>query len=433
MKREELLHFIWQYKLLKPGKLVTTKGNFIKILHPGELNKHAGPDFFNARIEMGGLTLVGNVEIHVNSSDWQKHGHQNDPAYNNLILHAVYEHDKTVLQNDDHNVEVLELKDHIDAEVLERYKNLENSKEALACAGQITSVPDLKLSSWLQRMLVERLEKKTAYIKNCFESNFRDYTQTFYWVLARNFGFKINAEPFELLAKNLPIHVLLKHQENLFQLEALLFGTAGFLDEPLKDEYPRALQNEYEFLRVKYKLIPLQKELWKFLRLRPANFPTVRLWQFAMLIHRSPALFTDPIRFNKVEELTKAISYPPGEYWSVHYKPDDTNIKAAGPLGEVSVQNILINTLAPFLFFYGRQNAKDNYVEAALSAFESIPFEDNSKTRIFLENGLTFKFAGESQALINLYDNYCVARRCLNCAVAAELLAKKDIFPGPEF
>ena len=224
--KEELLNFIWNYKLLKPKELFSVKGTPLKIIHPGELNKDAGLDFFNSKIQIDGVTLAGNVEIHVNSSDWLKHGHENDSVYNNLILHAVYKYDKPIEQNTNYNVEILELKNYLDENIIKKYNALISSAYALPCSKEIKNADDLKLHSWLERMLVERLETKTDYVKHLFAASHNDYATTFYWMLARNFGFKINGEPFELLAKHLPLTILLKHSGNLFQLEALLYGCA---------------------------------------------------------------------------------------------------------------------------------------------------------------------------------------------------------------
>jgi hypothetical protein len=420
--KEELLHFIWKYRLIKPQELFTVSGNKVKIINPGELNTNAGPDFFNAKVQVGKVTLAGNIEIHIKSSDWLKHKHQEDKAYNSLILHVVYEHDKTINQNKEHNVETLELKKIIEPAIIKKYNTLISSKQSIPCSSQIKSVNTLKLNSWLDRMLAERVETKTHYIKQLFETAQRDYVQTFYLLLAGNFGFKVNAGPFELLAKNLPLPVLLKHKDNLFQLESLLFGMAGFLEQSYKDKYPQQLQNEFEFLKNKYKLNPVSKSLWKFLRLRPANFPTVRLSQFALIIHKSPELFSNPIKFKDADVLKKTICIEAQGYWLNHYKFEGSETKNSKILGEISVHNIIINTMAPYLFFYGQQTGNENYKEAALNSFEKLNFENNQKTMQFAKAGLKFKTGGQSQALINLYDNYCKKKNCIKCAVASNLL-----------
>ncbi len=430
---EKLLFFIWQYKLLKPGDLRTVNGNLVKIIQPGDLNTDSGPDFFNAKLEVDGVTLAGNVEIHTRSSDWLRHGHQNDTSYNNLILHVVYKYDASIEQNKAFNVEVLELKNYIEEGVIEKYKSLITSKASIACSTQIPNIDSIKLQNWLQRMLIERLEVKTDYVRQLFNVSQNDYVQTFYVLLARNFGFKVNAEPFELLAKNLPLHILLKHKSNLFQLEALLFGAAGFLNQQFKDKYPQKLQNEFEFLKNKYGIIPMNIKLWKFMRLRPANFPTLRISQFALIIHHTSDLFLNPIAFADPKELSKAVSHDHQGYWQTHYRLDGPEVPIINGIGESSIQNISINTISAYLFFFGKQNGNDNYIDAAVNAYDNLPFEENSKTKLFTETGLKFKTSGESQGLINLYDNYCKHKACLNCAVASSLLMGKANHGGIEF
>lgn len=420
--KEELLHFIWQYKLLRPVELQTTSGTTLKIIQPGELNKDAGPDFFNAKIKIGSVTLAGNIEIHVNASDWTKHNHDKDASYSNIILHVVYNNDLKKQNDTDHQFEVLELKNYLDKSVLKKYELLVSSKAKLACHKHIAGISALKISSWLQRMLIERLEKKTEYIRHLFDLSGNNYSETLYLTIARNFGFKTNAEPFENLARHLPLSVLLKHSQNVFQLEALLFGCAGLLEKPFKEKYFQQLQNEFEFLKNKYQLRTMKPEVWKFMRMRPANFPSVRIWQFAAILHSSSDLFSNPEKYRTKKTLSKAIQFKPQGYWTNHYYPEGKEQKELGAIGESSVENILINSLAPFLFFYGKQTGKDQFIDYALQCYDDTTFESNIKTRHFTKAGLKFKTSGESQALINLYDNYCVPKQCLKCTIASQLL-----------
>lgn len=419
--KEDLLQFIWQYKLFDHSQLLTVSKLPIEILNPGELNKDSGPDFFNAKIKIGNIILAGNVEIHVNANDWHKHGHQNDAAYKNIILHVVYKNDSKPSVE---NCEVLELKKHISHDLIKKYESLVNSKKTLACSGQIGKIEFIKIQNWLNRMLIERLEKKTEYIQQQFEQCKNDYTQTFYITLAKNFGFKTNAEPFENLARHLPLNLLLKHADNLFQLEALLFGTAGLLEKSYTDKYLQRLQNEFEFLKNKYGLVPLNPGVWKFMRMRPANFPSVRLWQMAKLIQCSPNLFSEPQQFNSIKKLSQALQHEAEGYWQNHFNPGGKPQQKIGAMGMQSVENILINTLAPFLFFYGKQSAKEHLTQAALESFEGTNFESNVKTRYFTKEGLKFSSSGESQALINLFDDYCRNKQCLKCGIASQLLLK---------
>jgi hypothetical protein len=419
---EELLQFIWRYKLLKPIPLITRNGHEIFILKPGELNVDAGPDFFNARIRINGIVLVGNVEIHIRTSDWLKHNHQKNRSYDTIILHAVYEHDINLVQNTDNNVEVLELKNFIDERTLNIYDHLATTKEKLPCAGQLRNVDDFKFNSWIERMTIERLEVKLKHFENFFEAYNGDYTQTFYTILTRNFGFKVNALAFELIAKNLPIHLLLKHSDNLMQLEALLLGMSGLLENQFEDRYVQNLQNEFVYLRNKYQLVPLEKTIFKFSKLRPANFPNVRLAQLAMLIHTNTALFTDPQNHASYAELMKRLKITQDGYWKNHYKIGGKLSDKDLTFGEASAENLIINTFAPFFFFYSKKLAKPGFTNLAIDLLNECAMEHNIKTKLFLPKKNVLSNAAASQGVINLYDNYCSSKKCLQCGIAASIL-----------
>lgn len=418
---EDLLQFIWRYKLLKPGNYNTVSGKSFSIVDYGEFNSDSGPDFFNAKIKSENVILAGNVELHVKASDWKKHKHDADKAYSNVILHAVYTND---LKNDElqNKHEIFVLKPFIDNSLLRKYQDLVHSKNKLACHRHISEIPDLKLHSWLERMLIERLEQKAEKIEQLFELSKHDYAHTFYTLFLRNLGFKVNAEPFENLARHLPLSILLKHSDNLLQLEALIFGTAGLLNKEFKEKYLQLLQNEFEFLRQKYNLIPLNEGVWKFMRMRPANFPSVRMWQLAKIIMHSPDFFSQPWKYNQMNKLRIALSHQPEGYWAHHYSPGGANQKSTGVMGVQSLEGILINTLAPFLFFYGKRNGK--YEFNPIDTYEGVSFEKNIKTTVFLKCGLKLQTAGQSQALIQLYDHYCKPKKCLQCGIASHLLLK---------
>jgi hypothetical protein len=420
--REELLQFIWQHRLLKPLPLVTVSGKTLSVIKPGDLNKDSGPDFFNARINLNGLTLAGNIELHVNSSDWTRHGHESDPNYDNIILHVVHHHDVRLAQNEKHNVEVLEVKDLIPEELIKNYEGLMLSRQELVCGSHLVNANDQKFSMWLQRMFTERLEQKANYIEELFRACGGDYVQTFYSVLLRSFGFKVNTLPFELLSKQVPANILLRHADDLLQLEALLLGSAGFLEETFSDKYIQQLQNEFEFLKRKYNIIPLKKEVFKFSRLRPANFPTLRLAQLASLVHAHPELFSAPQQFTSFEEIQNCLKVSPGEYWKKHYRMDGREAEHELRMGEESISNITINTFTQFFFFYFRKNPRENYIDVSLSLAEKCSFEKNNKTKHFSAKSHLFTSAVESQGLINLYDNYCSRKNCLKCPVAADIL-----------
>ena len=419
---EELLQFIWQHKLLKPLPLITQSGEEIFVLKTGERNIDAGPDFFNAQIKLKEIVLAGNVEVHIKSSDWLKHGHQKNKNYDNIILHVVYEHNVVLEQNSIHHVEVLELKHLITDETLEQYHKLSSAKTKLPCATQLQTVNNLKFVAWMERMTIERLEEKVRRFEGLWKEFNGDYSQTFYTILLRNFGFNVNALPFELLAKQLPFQLLLKHADNVMQLEALLLGVAGLLENQFEDKYIQNLQNEFEYLRNKYQLKALNKDLFKFSKLRPANFPNVRLVQFAQLMHKKSGILLNPTQLKEVNEIKDLLMIKLEGYWKNHYVLDGRTLEKELSLGETSAENIIINTFAPFFFFYSKKMAKPELSDLAIELLSNSAFEVNAKSKLFSAKKESLASAADSQAIINLYDNYCSKKRCLNCGIGAAIL-----------
>jgi hypothetical protein len=425
--REELLHFIWKFRLLPPGPLSSVSGKEVVVLLPGEHNANSGPDFFNAQVKINGLTLAGNIEIHLKTSDWLKHGHQFDHSYDNIILHVVYEHDRSLEQNISHGVEVIELKNQVEEATLTTYETIAAAKSGLPCSAHLAAVKEIDSISWLERMTVERLEEKVQRIDKLFNQYTGNYRQTFFTLLMRNFGFMVNGVPMELLARSVPFDLLLRHADDLQRLEALLFGMSGMLDDVFEDKYMRRLQNEFEFLRQKYKLIPLDRHLFKFSRMRPANFPTVRLAQMALLIHTCPRFFISPDAFTEIALLKRTLHLNLQDYWSNHYTPDGNETHSRQSLGENSVENIIINTVTPFLFFYGKKTGNGQLCEKAEDLLHACRPEDNYKTRKFSKNPSLNRDAAASQALIHLLDNYCSKKQCLRCGIAASILKPKEL------
>ncbi len=422
---EDFLQFVWQYKLLRPGTLKTVNGLELEILKPGEVNTDSGADFFNAQVKLNNLKLAGNVEIHVNSSDWLKHKHQYDKTYDNIILHAVYNYDKQIPQNVINNVEVLELKEFIDHDLIKNYKNLINAKTDLPCKKQLHLVNELKVSSWINRTAIERLESKVEIVEQIFNSSNNDFAQTFYTLLLKNFGFKVNAIPFEMLASCLNVNVVLKHVNSLLQVEALFLGTAGMLNDFISDKYIRDLQNEFEFLKNKYKLSVLDKSIFKNSRMRPANFPGLRLAQFAQLINSNSDLLMHPQNLTDISKIKNALNFELQGYWKNHYKAGGKQTQGNLKLGDSSVQNILVNTFSYFFFFYGRKLNKPEYENLALLILEEAAYESNSKTKKFPLTSFVKKSALLSQGLIQLHDNYCSKKRCLKCGIGAAIIQSR--------
>ena len=419
---EALLHTIWKYKLLQKTQFVGTKQEQIEIISVGEHNQDSGPDFFNSKIRINDLLLVGNVEIHIRTSDWLKHNHQHDKAYDNIVLHVVFDHDINLPQNENFNVSVLEIKNLIKPSLLEQYTQLSTSKQHIPCGKSISDVPAIIWKSWMDRLAISRIEQKTEYIQHLFDYVKQSHEDALYLLLIRNFGFKINNEAFELLGKSLPYSLIKKYIDNPIQVEALLYGVAGFLDELFADKYPKQLQNEFEFLRHKHQLIPLKKEIWKFSKTRPINFPTIRLSQFANLISKQISLYHFLEEMPDLKSIRLFFDCHPHNYWESHFKFDTESDKTKKPFGETSFHSIVMNTIVPYLFFMSKHNLNDQYADYALNMLGTLPAEINSKTKEFSNLGVKTENALESQAQIQLLDGYCSKKACLKCNVAEFLL-----------
>ncbi len=417
---EDFLHTIWKFKLLGLSEFIGVNNEQIKIIAIGEHNQHSGPDFFNSKISINGVVLAGNVEIHIKTSDWLRHNHQNDKAYNNLVLHVVYEHDKTLLQNEDNNVSVLELKKYIHPLLIKKYDDIKFSRQIIPCGAALSTVPDLQWNSWLDRLMISRLEEKTKYIQQLFEFTDSNYEETLYIFLMRTFGFKINNDAFELLAKTLPYSLVRKYSDDPFRLEALLFGTAGLLDDLFDDKYPKLLQNELAFLKSKHQIVSLKKESWKFSKTRPVNFPTIRLSQIAALFHKSQSLYHLLEKLPDLKALNNFFNVSTSIYWESHYTFDNPSEDRRKPLGNVAIHSLIINCIVPFIFFKSAGN--ETLCNYALNLLSQLPAELNSKTKPFSLLKKKACHALESQAQIQLYDHFCSVKACLHCNVGGYLL-----------
>ena len=418
--KEEFLHFIWEHRLFDKTDLKTVDGEKLEIISTGQPNSNSGPDFFNARIRIGETTWAGNIEIHQKSSHWYQHRHETDAAYDNVILHVVELHDKPVLIHD-HQIPVVEIK--YPPAILENFEQLLKSKRWIACEERLPETDPFVLRFWFSSLMIERLQAKTSSILELLQQNKNNWNETFYQLLARNFGMKINALPFELLAKSLPLSILSKHKNDLFQIEALLFGQSGLLNETLLgDDYYLALRNEYSFLYKKYGLSGIEAHLWKFMRLRPVNFPTIRIAQLAMLIHRSSALFSHILESETLEELKNLFDVATSEYWETHYRFNKTSGKLKKTFGETAFHNLVINTIVPMLFVYGDQHLDQAMKDRALRLLESLPPESNQIIKKWNELGIDSQSAFETQALIQLKNCYCELKKCLHCQLGAKII-----------
>lgn len=431
---EVFLYFVWQHQYFTTTNLITTDGERVQVLHPGFRNYDAGPDFTNARLLINDVEWIGTVEMHTRTSDWLAHRHQHDRAYDNVILHVVWQDDRVangrrVDRANGTPLPTLELSPLTDAVLLDRYATLTDSPEAIPCASQFRTVSPLRVTSMLDKAMLQRLERKAANVRDVLEQTNGDWEETAYRLLAVNMGFKINAEPMAQLSRAVPLKAILKHRDVLLQVEAMLFGTAGLLDiddsQPeTADDYVIALQREYRFLAAKYDLTDKQVAVhaWKWGRLRPANFPTLRLAQLARLLTRHASLFSLFVGTTDVETLLKALQLTPGAYWQTHYRFGKSTEKAAPALGENSAQNIVINTVVPLLAAYAHHRDQPAYIDRAIRLLEQLPAEKNRLTEGWDTLGLGIQTAFDSQAAIELYNEFCSQKKCLSCQVGAALI-----------
>ncbi|MEP6713244.1 MAG: DUF2851 family protein [Ferruginibacter sp.] len=414
---ERLLQHIWQFRHFNASGLQTSASQALQIIHPGTYNTNQGPDFLNAKIKIEETVWAGSIEVHINSSDWKAHGHSSDKNYNNVILHVVWNNDTDLSLP----FPTIELQHSVSNILLSRYQDLMQSRQFIPCENHIRDIPPLTFTAWKERLVAERLQKKANYIQAFLQKNNQHWEETFWWLLARNFGTKINSDAFEKIAQSLPITILAKHKNQLLQIEALLLGQAGLLDENFEDDYPNMLRKEYLFLQKKYGLSKVHIPLY-FLRMRPANFPTIRLAQLAVLINESQHLFSKIKEATSLNEAEKLLSVTANDYWHYHYIPDQATAFKKKVLGKEMVQNILINTVVPMLYAYGYLNANDEYKNKALQWMEKITAEKNSITKGFQALGVENKTAFDSQALIQLKNEYCNHWYCLQCAIGNKIL-----------
>jgi hypothetical protein len=419
---EAFLHTIWKYKLLGQTQFIGSKQEIIEIISVGEHNQDSGPDFFNSKIKINDILLAGNVEIHIKTSDWLKHNHQQNKAYDNLVLHIVYEHDVELKQNEQYNVSVLELKNYLKPALLKQYQQLQVSKQLIPCGKSISTVPYIIWKTWLDRLAVSRIEEKAVYIEHLFEYCHQNHKDALYVLLCRNFGFKINNEAFELLGKSLPYSILKKYADNTLQIESLLFGVAGLLDELFDDKYPKQLQNEFEFLKHKHQLSTIKKEHWKFSKTRPVNFPTLRIAQLAILVGKQKSLYHLIEQKPDLKIIKSFFEIEPNSYWKTHFRFDVESEESSKHFGETSFQSVVINTIIPYLIFMSKHNSNTDFIDYALDLLSQLPAEVNTKTKEFIKLGIHTENALESQAQIFLLDNFCSKQGCLNCNVAEFLL-----------
>ena len=420
--KEDFIHFIWKYQRFDQKGLRTTCGQDIQLINLGKLNDSDGPDFLDARIRLNDQLWVGQVEMHLTSSQWYQHAHDQDPAYDNVILHVVLEDDKRVLRRNGQKIPALEIGAHLEPGLHGQYRRLMSKKTWIPCQSHFGKVEEVVRQAFYDRLLVERFQRKTMVVANLLNEYGGDWEQTFFHLLCRNFGLKINTEPFEMLAQTLPLNFLLRHGDQLLDLEALLFGQAGFLDENFKDEYPKKLQFLFEAFKVKYQLSPMAKSSWKFLRMRPGNFPTVRIAQLARLIFQSHHLFSKVLAAKSEKEIFNMFDLKLSNYWRDHFVFDKLSKPKEKSLGQSAKRLIIINAIAPFIFYYGKERANQALMARALALLQALPAEKNSLLTGWERLGIKIPNAFYSQALIELKNEYCNRKKCLDCPIGHLIL-----------
>ncbi|MFC5272012.1 DUF2851 family protein [Adhaeribacter terreus] len=423
---EDFLAYVWKFQYFDKTNLQTESGEPLSVLRTGMQNANAGPDFLHASLKIADLTWAGSVELHVKASDWFRHRHTSDQKYDQVILHVVWENDVPVLRTNNSEVPVLALENRVAPALLQTYLKLKQSRLTIPCEPFLSQISGLTKTAMLERALLERLELKAERIRNLYKASGNNWEETAYAALLSGYGFKINQAGFEKLAKQLPYKILLKHRHQTLQTEALLFGQAGFLAGNFPDDlYLQQLQKEFGYLKHKYDLPePLQASDWNFLRMRPANFPTVRLAQLAALFTSREHLFSFFLADHSLKAFETFFFAKPSAYWQTHYMPGRSGKFKIGSIGKSSVNILLINIVAPLLVAYAHETGQLALVEKALNLLEMLPPEKNHILTMYEGLGFENKAASQSQGLLALGQNYCQPVRCLHCAIGNGILKR---------
>ncbi len=428
---EALLHYVWKHRFFPSSPLKTTMGDNIEIIDPGLHNYNAGPDFFNAKVRINGTLWVGNVEMHIKASDWLRHGHNRDNAYNNIILHVVEVADTEIMTADGKRPPQLVL--HIPDKVQESYNRLSQTEDYPRCWPIIPSLSTMMVHNWMSALLAERLHERAQQCLDRLENAQGDWERTAFITLARNFGFGINGDAFEAWARKFPLHAAAKHRDNLFQLEALFLGSAGLLEHNAippsaqeaaeRDEYLQQLRKEWVYLAHKFQLPPaMEAHRWRYLRLRPQNFPHLRIVQLANLYYKQTARLSTFLQTTSREGLHQAFETGATNYWQTHYLfgiPNDKNEKRLSP---ASRDLLIINTVCPLLYAHGMSHNDEHEQERAIELMEQLRPERNFIIRQWQQCGVSVESAADSQALIQLKRMYCDRHDCLRCRFGFEYL-----------
>ena len=423
---EKLMQYIWQHQLIDTQHLVTIDGKRVQVIDAGRLNRDAGPDFFNAKIRIDGCMWVGNIEIHYRASDWRRHNHHTDKAYDSVILHIVEVDDMAESRTNGEVIPQLVMR--ASPTLRGDYQKLVDNAPLLSCGERIPSIDPFLITDWLNSLALERLQSKSERIESWLDLYKGNWEEVCYVTLSRNMGFGINSDAFERLARSLPLSFMQKHADNLFQIEAFLLGQAGLLADTRNDDnYYTRLKGEYAFLQNKFGLTSLPEEAWKFFRLRPQNFPHRRLAMLAQYIYGGFSLFARLCQADTIEQMRALFQVQLSGYWDTHYTFDATSPASTSVLGNPAIDIILINTVAPLLYTYGIHTGDTRYTDRAQWVWESLRPEQNNIIRRFAAAGIEARSALESQAVIQLHNEYCQNKKCLYCRIGHKLLAQDAI------
>lgn len=425
--KEDFIQFVWRNSLFDTSKLKTVDGKALEIISPGVLNHDSGPDFSGGFVKIDEVTWAGNVEIHMFSNEWNSHNHHIDPAYNNVVLHVVYEYEGPIKTNEGVIVPTLELKSLINPTALQAYFELNNQQDDISCQSRISFLDTIDWKLCLDRMIVERLEFKSQSFLELFNKTTNNWEESFYLFLARAFGFKLNAIPFSMLAQSIPNAIYSKNRDNPFVIESILFGQAGFLKDSFDDDYPNMLKREYIHHKYKYGFSALPKSAWKMSKMRPNNFPSIRIAQFASLMSRQINLFDEIVScsdINQIRAIFADLQVHP--YWQNHAQFDSSINSRSAQLGQMAINNILINAIVPALYAYAKLGDDIKIIEKCLEILEHIPPENNRITRKWLSLGMDIKSSKESQGAIHLYNEKCSRKKCVSCRIGQKWILKHD-------
>jgi hypothetical protein len=424
---EQLLHYTWKHKIFPLRELRTTDGQLLEVLNPGIHNTDAGPDFTGAKIRLNGTEWVGNVEIHQKTSDWFRHHHDIDATYQNIILHVASEIDKPLYYPNGQEIPQLQLD--VPAYVCDNYAELSHNDCRPPCRNVIGALSTFLIHNWMTSLTLERFEERTRQIMRRRDTLEKNWEDTLFVTMARNLGFGINGDAFEKWAQSIPMSAVGKHRDNLFQIEAIFFGQAGLLDVYYDDDYYLSLQKEYHYLRQKFSLTPMDNGLWKFLRLRPQNFPYIRIAQLAMLYYEQRLNLSRLLNAQNLNEVSALLLTHVSDYWRIHYtfasQPTKPIEKMLSPS---SIELIIINSVAPMLFAYGKYKSDQSLCDRAFSLWEQLKPENNTIIRDWAAAGIPCENAADTQALIQLHRNYCQRRDCLRCKFGYEYIRHTPAF-----